>query len=256
MFFIKTEEEKINGIFSKINNVYYFNKTFEITKNKKITIYLCSDKIMKDVIKKLPRSFEKFLDCGYGNKNKTVLILFDVVDRFIFDGTISEIFKFFNMDMYYSNYHKQISYFLKTIYNLKKLYVAYFALKYGYYSNIIVENNDTLVVNNVNIKPDYYLNVSKEKSDMNHLYKIEFEPEVIKTLEFKYDDSFNLISVKVYPGKEHPNVDDFGDYCLGNKKYKELTSKLIGDIINDIKIYNLTSFYKIPDIMYKHLYKE
>lgn len=241
MLFFKTDKEKINKVFSKINSINYFNYNYN-----NLQLYLCNDKIMKSIVKKIPKSFSKFLDCGYISKNKDIVILFDVIEEFVFVKALNKLLEELNIPAK-KNY---LSYDIESIYNLKKLETLYNGLKMDYYDVKLIDNY-TLCINNLKLIPEYYLRNNEE--NIPNLYKIEFNPEPINKIEIYFDNMFSLMQVKIYPGKEHPNVDKYNNYCIGEKKYKQLTLKLINSIIMDMKIYNLMSFHKIPNSMYKYL---
>lgn len=89
-----------------------------------------------------------------------------------------------------------------------------------------------------------------------NLYKSKYGrintiPEELRTIvnEVKFTANSNnlLVEVKAFTNKNiHPNINyENNKYCTGNFIHKQIDSKLIDNVIENIKIYNLNNYYKL-----------
>lgn len=59
-----------------------------------------------------------------------------------------------------------------------------------------------------------------------------------------YTDENNQL-IKVLVNNYHPNANTNNEFCIGNLKHRQLTIDCVDDIINCIKIYNISNYYTL-----------
>jgi len=136
--------------------------------------------------------------------------------------------------------------------NLKrKIFLARYSVKRCLLGLSESFSNITRNFKDVAINGDYielFRRITPDKAIVagNELLKIPLEDRIpIDKLEIYMDHSGSLTSVRI-KGK-HPNADECGWYCLGELKFRPLSTETINKLIACIKCYQLNDCYWKPD---------
>jgi hypothetical protein len=230
--FLKKNKEKLLKIEINIIN--------DFLKNTNRKIFLCDPKFKKQLIKSveyldkyLKVSFSKF--CKINSDEKKVLIAFN-------NEELLNIIKYLIMSLndkekklYYDKLHiakleieKSKSNYLHSFRKIQNLFPNSMIKPFG------IEIYKTIF-------PTYYIydKPPKIRKIPNNL-KDRIDIIVIYT---DYQNKINSVYIGNCP---HPNSKD-GWFCLGNLKDKELNLENVEKLIKNLKVYNLTDCYFIPE---------
>ena len=127
-------------------------------------------------------------------------------------------------------------YYVSNIVSNNKLYEE---LSYKYDLVILQKNN---IIIHSKIECNLY------KSNYGRINKIpENLRAIVNEVKFTANSKNLLVEVKAFTNKNiHPNINyENNKYCTGNFIHRKIDSKLINDVIENIKIYNLNNYYTL-----------
>jgi hypothetical protein len=100
--------------------------------------------------------------------------------------------------------------------------------------------------NNITIHNKIECDLYKSESGMIKRLPVKLRT-MVGEIRFTTNSSNLLVEVKAFTNKNiHPNINyENNKYCIGNFIHKKIDSQIIEDVIETMKIYNLTNYYKL-----------
>lgn len=255
-------------MFNFLSNLFPSNKLDQYIKNNLLKIYINKNDdvecylygnidslynyIKSNKINIIKYKFEDYFFYLYKMRNNKFIILAPMsfntkkYPYYDFFNCISNLFE--NQTMT-GNQLRYISYDLYNYYSNQYKLPLVKELSESF--NSVCINKHMLIINDY-ITPKHFIYDGHNK--------IEIIPDDCKTtiyqLKFITNHNNELLEVLVSSdNKNHPNINPKDNkYCIGNYRYNYLTKDLVIKIVNEMKVYNLTNCYFIPDSLKKYIF--
>lgn len=148
--------------------------------------------------------------------------------------------------------NKYINHFQKIILN-----IYFYKLEKEIKNKSKFKNNITNIIFGDNKFEIHFKNLKTKMFLYNDLKLYELPKNLsllINSIVLTVNNDLSIIDTHVFLNKqEHPNVNKYKNYCMGNYRYNKINIETIDNLIKNIQIYNLINSYGISKNLKKYI---